>query len=555
MFITLGVLTVFGSCFCFITPEVECIGVSVTISHGMMYEINFSLDKYSEMFGAVVGVISGSVLIFSSFYMEDELFKKRFCSMILLFVGSMVLLLIADNLVTLMVGWDGLGLTSFCLVGYYDSKSSLSASMLTLMTNRVGDVMLLVAISVLMGTTSLSLSNVKEYSMTALMFMLVLVACATKSAQVPFSAWLPAAMAAPTPVSTLVHSSTLVTAGLYVMFRFSGSLMSGTSSVMFLMGLSTALMASSCAILEADIKKVVALSTLSQLGVMNMGLSIGMGDLAFFHLIVHALFKALMFMCVGCVIMGEYGGQEVRRISGLSFKMPMVSMWLLVACVSLSGFPMMAGFFSKDLLLEALISEGMSVPCLVLVLVLSLLTVCYSWRLVKCMFFSKGSSVASYVGEPKAAFLCTFMLGMGSVVGAMSVQMKMMEVNGLALVSYADKVLLSIVVAMGALIFSFITPAHYISSGRVKEALSTMVFFGVVSGSPIAKLFLKLFMECGPSAEAGLEYYFGEGMVRRSVKSSFAVSGVPLHWGAWGFFVYYVGLIISLFLVVAWMIT
>nr|AYP72624.1 NADH dehydrogenase subunit 5 [Hippopus hippopus] len=552
MFIVLGVLTMLGSCLCFFTPVMECVGVSVVMSHGMMYELSFSLDKYSAMFGAVVGIISGSVLVFSDFYMEDEVYKKRFCSMILLFVGSMVLLLIADNLTSLMVGWDGLGLTSFCLVGYYDSKYSLSASMLTLMTNRVGDVMLLAVIGVLVGTSSLSLESVQEHGTTALTFMLVLVAGATKSAQVPFSAWLPAAMAAPTPVSTLVHSSTLVTAGLYLMFRYSGPMMSGMSSVMFLMGLSTALMASTCAALEADIKKVVALSTLSQLGVMNMGLSIGMGDLAFFHLIVHALFKALMFMCVGCIIMSEFGGQEIRRVSGLASKLPMVSMWLLVASVSLSGFPMMAGFFSKDLLLEALISEGMSAVCLVLMLFLSFLTVCYSWRLIKCLFSFKEMEVTTYVGEPKAAFLCTFVLGVGSVLGSTGVQMKMMEVNGLALVSSKDKILLSAIVIMGAVVFSFITPNYYIRMTEAKEALSTMMFFSLVSGSPISKGFLKMCMECGPAAEVGLEYFFGEGMVRRSIKKSSVVSGVPLHWGAWGFFVYYGALIASLFLLVVW---
>ena len=198
--------------------------------------------------------------------------------------------------------------------------------MLTLITNRVGDVILLAVIGVLVGTSSLSLERVQEHGTTALTFMLVLVAGATKRAQVPFSAWLPAAIAAPTPVSTLVHSSTLVTAGLYLIFRYSGPMMSGMRRVMFLMGLSTALIARTCAALEADIKKVVALSTLRQLGVINMGLSIGIGDLAFFHLIVHALFKALIFMCVGCIIISEFGGQEIRRVSGLASKLPIVRM-------------------------------------------------------------------------------------------------------------------------------------------------------------------------------------------------------------------------------------
>nr|YP_009926634.1 NADH dehydrogenase subunit 5 [Tridacna gigas]QNK04057.1 NADH dehydrogenase subunit 5 [Tridacna gigas] len=549
MFTMLGLGMVVMSSFCFFLEKVESVVLAVNLGHGMMFDLAFSVDKYSVMFGGVVGIISGSVLIFSEFYMEDETFKSRFCGLILMFVGSMFILLIADNMPSLMIGWDGLGLVSFCLVGYYDSKSSLSASMLTLMTNRVGDVLFLMVISLLIGVSELSFDIVEETSATTVALLMILVGSATKSAQVPFSAWLPAAMAAPTPVSTLVHSSTLVTAGLYVMFRFSSAFNGGLSSVMFMMGLFTALMASTCATLEADVKKIVALSTLSQLGVINVSLSIGMGDLAFFHLIVHALFKALMFMCVGCVIMGGFGAQEIRLISGLPQKMPTVSMWLLVASMSLSGFPMMAGFFSKDLLLEAVISGGMSLPCLMLLFVLSVLTVCYSWRLIVSLFCEKASTPVSISGEPWAFFLCSSVLGTGSVVGAKALQSSMLELNYLALVDEWDKIFLSLVVLTSVLVFSFTTPSHWISKTSLLEGLSTMVFFSVVSGSPISKLGLKFCMGNGPLVEAGLEYYFGEWAVRTATKKAIKSGGVPLHWGAWGFFVYYFMVIGVLFLI------
>nr|QCX31183.1 NADH dehydrogenase subunit 5 [Tridacna maxima] len=546
----IGLTVAIISMLSFYLQSVGNVALSVSLSHGMMFELAFSLDKYSIMFGAVVGIISGSVLIFSEFYMADEVFKNRFCGLILLFVASMFVLLIADNMPALMVGWDGLGLVSFCLVGYYDSKSSLSASMLTLMTNRVGDVMFLVVISLLIGVSSLFFDSVEEMAATGLVMLMILVGSATKSAQVPFSAWLPAAMAAPTPVSTLVHSSTLVTAGLYVMFRFSSSFSGGLGSVMFVMGLFTALMASSCATLEADIKKIVALSTLSQLGLINLGLSIGMSDLAFFHLIVHALFKALMFMCVGCVIMSEFGAQEIRRISGLSKKMPTVSMWLLVASMSLSGFPMMAGFFSKDLLLEAVISSGMSVVCLSVFFFLSLLTVCYSWRLITSLFSYKGGNVVSLIGEPQALFVCTSVLGLGSVLGAKTLEVGMLELNNLMVVNEEDKILLSLVVLSSVVIFSFISPSHWIVSSNLVEFLSTMFFLSVVSGSPISKKALNFCMENGPLVEASLEYYFGEWAIRTATKKAMKVSGVPLHWGAWGFFVYYLAVICVLFLII-----
>ena len=218
--------------------------------------------------------------------------------------------------------------------------------------------------------------------------------------------------------------------------------------------------------------------------------------------------------------------------------------------MSLRGFPIIAGFFSKDLLLEALIREGMRAVCLVLMLFLSFLTVCYRWRLIKCLFSFKEIEVTTYVGEPKAAFLCTFVLGVGRVLGSTGVQIKIIEVNGLALVRRKDKILLSAIVIMGAVVFSFITPNYYIRITEAKEALRTMIFFSLVRGSPISKGFLKICIECGPAAEVGLEYFFGEGMVRRSIKKRSVVRGVPLHWGAWGFFVYYGALIARLFLLV-----
>nr|YP_009123005.1 NADH dehydrogenase subunit 5 [Tridacna squamosa]AJK90889.1 NADH dehydrogenase subunit 5 [Tridacna squamosa] len=545
-----GLVVAIMSIFSFHLQSIQNIGLSVSLSHGMMFELAFCLDSYSVMFGAVVGIISGSVLIFSEFYMADEAFKNRFCGLILLFVGSMFVLLIADNMMALMIGWDGLGLVSFCLVGYYDSKSSLSASMLTLMTNRVGDVMFLVVISLLIGVNSMYFDSIEEMAASGLVMLMILIGSATKSAQIPFSAWLPAAMAAPTPVSTLVHSSTLVTAGLYVMFRFSSSLSGGLGTIMFVMGFFTALMASSCATVEADIKKIVALSTLSQLGLINLGLSIGMSDLAFFHLIVHALFKALMFMCVGCVIMSEFGAQEIRRISGLSKKMPTVSMWLLVASMSLSGFPMMAGFFSKDLLLEAVVSSGMSVVCLGVFFFLSLLTVCYSWRLVTALFSFSKDSVVSLIGEPLMFFVCTSVLGLGSVLGAKAIEVSMLELNNLMVVNEEDKILLSLVVLISVVMFSFITPSQRITNVGLVELLNTMFFLSVTSGSPISKKGLNFCMKNGPLVEVGMEYYLGEWAIRTATKKAMKISGVPLHWGAWGFFVYYLAVICVLFLII-----
>ena len=295
----------------------------VGLGSELQYELRFILDYYRRGFGCVVALISRGVCVFSCFYMSGEVFKDRFMGLIGLFVGSMFTLLASGNILTLIIGWDGLGLISFLLVIYYESKASLGAGVLTVLTNRIGDVLFIVVIGLLTGVSVLDFRVSGEWGLGALISGLVLLGRVTKRAQIPFSSWLPAAIAAPTPVSTLVHSSTLVTAGLFVLIRFRRGLRrSIISCVLIVLGCLTCVMAGGCAMLEPDLKKIVALSTLRQLGVIALSLSVGEEGLAFFHLVVHALFKALIFMCVGCVIIVGFGVQESRFFSGLVYKIP-----------------------------------------------------------------------------------------------------------------------------------------------------------------------------------------------------------------------------------------
>ena len=207
---------------------------------------------------------------------------------------------------------------------YYERKSRLAAGMLTVITNRVGDVVFIVMLGVMRGLMVFNFEDLIELGLRFVVCVAIVVGRVTKRAQIPFSAWLPAAIAAPTPVSTLVHSSTLVTAGLFVLIRFRGGIRGAALMVLLVLSGFTCLIAGACALIEPDLKKVVALSTLRQLGVIGVALSIGDCDLAFFHLVVHALFKALIFMCVGCYIMSGYGVQECRSFRGLYFKYPVV---------------------------------------------------------------------------------------------------------------------------------------------------------------------------------------------------------------------------------------
>lgn len=204
----------------------------------------------------------------------------------------------------------------------------------------------------------------------------IVVGCMTKSAQIPFSAWLPAAMAAPSPVSALVHSSTLVTAGVYVLIRFSGCIVGGWYLFLGIISRLTILISAISAVFEPDVKKVVALSTLSQLGVIMLAISVGAVRVCFFHLVRHALFKALMFLCVGRVI--HFSGiQDLRYLGAFAYKRPIIIGWLIVACLSLIGFPFLSGFYSKDLVIESFLGGGLRVVLLLIVVVSTCLTALY----------------------------------------------------------------------------------------------------------------------------------------------------------------------------------
>nr|AYR05228.1 NADH dehydrogenase subunit 5 [Coleoptera sp. ACP-2013] len=342
-------------------------------------------DWMSLMFMSFVLFISSMVIFYSKEYMEGDLNINRFIMLVLMFVFSMMLLIISPNLISILLGWDGLGLVSYCLVIYYQNVKSYNAGMITALMNRVGDVMLLIAISWMLNYGSWSyifyLDFMKMDYYMQIIGLLVMVAAMTKSAQIPFSSWLPAAMAAPTPVSALVHSSTLVTAGVYLLIRFNVILNENLSLFLLLIATLTMFMAGLGANFEFDLKKIIALSTLSQLGLMMSILSLGNYKLAFFHLLTHALFKALLFMCAGAIIHNLKDMQDIRFMGNLMVQMPLTCMCLNVSNLALCGMPFLAGFYSKDLILEIVCMDYINVFIFFLFFISTGLTVCYSFRL------------------------------------------------------------------------------------------------------------------------------------------------------------------------------
>nr|UJG45378.1 NADH dehydrogenase subunit 5 [Nemoura flexuosa] len=349
--------------------------------------MTFLFDWMSLIFMGFVLFISSLVIFYSQEYMAGDLNLNRFILLVLMFVLSMMFLIISPNLISILLGWDGLGLVSYLLVIYYQNVKSYNAGMLTALSNRIGDVALLLAIAWMLNFGSWNYIFYLDCSKTSLEMqiigVLVLLAAMTKSAQIPFSSWLPAAMAAPTPVSALVHSSTLVTAGIYLLIRFN-VLLAGTSLGTFLLlfaGL-TMFMAGLGANFEFDLKKIIALSTLSQLGLMMSILAMGFPKLAFFHLLTHALFKALLFMCAGAIIHNMKDSQDIRFMGGLVVHMPLTSSCFNLSNLALCGTPFLAGFYSKDLILEIASLSYLNVFSFILYFFSTGLTVCYSLRLV-----------------------------------------------------------------------------------------------------------------------------------------------------------------------------
>nr|QIT06550.1 NADH dehydrogenase subunit 5 [Ptenothrix huangshanensis] len=346
----------------------------------------FFFDWMSLSFSGVVLLISSLVLLYSFSYMKGDPNQKKFIFLVFLFVVSMLLMVTSPNLISILLGWDGLGLVSYCLVIYYQNNKSANAGMITVLSNRIGDVALLLAISWMLNFGSCNfyyITYIYSNYHLIILFSLVMIAAMTKSAQIPFSAWLPAAMAAPTPVSSLVHSSTLVTAGVYLLIRFSSVI--NMNYILFLIAVLTMFMSGLGANYEMDLKKVIALSTLSQLGVMMMVLSLGMSELAYFHLLGHALFKSLLFLCAGFFIHAITDCQDIRYLSSLWYGAPIISIFFFAASISLCGFPFMTGFYTKDLILEFFFMKNMNLFMLCLIYLSTLFTLMYSFRLI---FFS-----------------------------------------------------------------------------------------------------------------------------------------------------------------------
>jgi len=356
----------------------------------------FQVDQLSTLFLLIITGVGFLIHLYSTSYMHEEEAPHfaRYFSYLNLFVFSMLLLVLGANFIILFIGWEGVGLCSYLLIGYWFKNLEYgNAAKKAFIMNRIGDLGFLIAIflmikqfgSVEFGEVFAHASSAKVGVLTAIT-MLLFVGATGKSAQIPLYTWLPDAMAGPTPVSALIHAATMVTAGIYMIARSHVlyDLTPVTQGVVAVIGLLTALLAATIALKQNDIKKVLAYSTVSQLGYMFLGLGVGAYTGAVFHVMTHAFFKALLFLGAGSVIHAMGGEQDMRRMGGLRRWMPVTNATFLIGCVAIAGIPPFSGFFSKDEILAAAYAKN---PIYYAVgLFTALLTAFYMFRLYATTF-------------------------------------------------------------------------------------------------------------------------------------------------------------------------